>query len=166
MRSNLVLAAGLLAAALATPMHAQHAGHGAGHAGHAAPAARADTVSKAKVHGGHGSHTAEHTSGWRELDAFHLVMMQVWHPAKEKGDLAPIRAQASALASGADTVASAAIPAACDTAPNRDGVARIRRDSHALAALVKERAGDAKVLAALRSLHDRFELVNRGCKAK
>ena len=34
----------------------------------------------------------------------------------------------------------------------------------ALAALVAN-GSDADVLAALRALHDRFEVVNRGCKA-
>lgn len=162
MRSTFLLATGLFVAAVA-PLHAQHAGHGGGHAGHASPAARTDTGSKAKAHGGH---AAEHTSGWRQLDAYHLVMMQVWHPAKEKGDLSPVRAHAGALAARADSVASGPVPRACDTASNRDHVTRIRQDSHALAALVKRAAGDAEVMSALRTLHDRFEVVNRGCTAK
>ena len=108
-------------------------------------------------------HSAEHMSGWKELDAYHMVMMQVWHPAKEKNDLAPIRAQAGKLATAADTWAKAQIPSACDTPENRANVAKVQAESRALVALAAAGA-DAEVKAALAALHDRFELVNRGCK--
>lgn len=110
------------------------------------------------------SHSMEHMSGWKELDAYHMAMMQVWHPAKEKGDLAPTRAQAGKLADAADQLAKAAIPAACDTQANRDTVARVQADSRALAALVAS-GDDAQVKDALAALHERFEVLNRGCKA-
>ncbi len=157
----------LAAAALSDPLHAQHAGHGA----HPAPAARPDTAiarSSKDAHAGHGAHGAtagssmEHMSGWKELDAYHMVMMRVWHPAKEKGDLAPIRAQAAALAASADRWQKSVMPAACDTPANREHVVAVQRDSHALAHIVAD-GSDAAVLDALRLLHDRFEVVNRGC---
>ena len=109
------------------------------------------------------AHSQEHMSGWKELDAYHMVMMQVWHPAKEKGDLTAIRAQAAKLADAADVWAAAAIPSACDTPANRANIAKVKTESRALVALASNGA-DADVKAALAALHDRFELVNRGCK--
>ena len=109
------------------------------------------------------AHSQEHMSGWKELDAYHMVMMQVWHPAKEKGDLAPIRAQAAKLADAADVWAAATVPSACDTPANRSNIAKVKTESRALVALASSGA-DADVKAALAALHDRFELVNRGCK--
>ena len=109
-------------------------------------------------------HSAEHMSGWKELDAYHMVMMQVWHPAKEKADLSPIRAQAGKLSDSAEQLAKAAIPAACDTPANRDAVARVLADSRALATLAAS-GSDAQVKDALAALHERFEVLNRGCKA-
>jgi hypothetical protein len=183
-----MIAATLATAAFAAPLHAQHAGHGTpapapksdtaiartakdAHAGHGAAATKDAHAGHgaAAAKGAHGAHgaagsTNEHMSGWKELDAYHMVMMRVWHPAKEKGDLAPIRAQAGALAASAETLQKGAIPAACDTPANREHVAAVQRDSHALAALVGN-GSDAAVLDALRALHDRFEVVNRGCKA-
>jgi hypothetical protein len=109
------------------------------------------------------AHSKEHMSGWKELDAYHMVMMQVWHPAKEKSDLAPIRARAATLADAADVWAAAPIPSACDTPANRANIARVRTESRTLVALASN-GTDADVKAALAALHDRFELVNRGCK--
>ena len=108
-------------------------------------------------------HTKEHMSGWKELDAYHMVMMQVWHPAKEKGDLAPIRAQASKLADAADVWAKAAVPSACDTPDNRSNIAKVQTESRALVTLAAS-GSDADLKAALAAVHERFELVNRGCK--
>lgn len=163
--ATLAFATTFAAAALTAPLHAQHAGHGAP----GTPAAKSDTGIAHTSKDAHGAHAAagasnEHMSGWKELDAYHMVMMRVWHPAKDKGDLAPIRAQAGALAASADTLQKGAIPAACDTPVNRDHVATVQRDSRSLAQLVAT-GSDAAVLEALRALHDRFEVVNRGCKA-
>ncbi|HYC53109.1 MAG TPA: hypothetical protein VEB19_18540 [Gemmatimonadaceae bacterium] len=108
-------------------------------------------------------HSNEHMSGWKELDAYHMVMMRVWHPAKEKNDLAPVRAQAAKLAGAADAWAAAAIPSACDTPENRTNIAKVKADSRALASLVAT-GTDADVKPSLAALHERFELVNRGCK--
>jgi len=108
-------------------------------------------------------HSMEHMSGWKELDAYHTVMMAVWHPAKEKNDLAPIRAQAAKLAQAAEVWVKAAIPSACDTPDNRTNIVKVSEESRALATLVQ--AGrDEQVKPALKALHDRFELVNRSCK--
>jgi hypothetical protein len=109
------------------------------------------------------THSKEHMAGWKELDAYHMVMMGVWHPAKEKADLKPIRAKADSLALAADVWAKAAVPKACDSPDNRAMIARVNADSKALATLVKT-GSDADVMAALKAVHDRFEVVNRGCK--
>ena len=109
-------------------------------------------------------HSMEHMSGWKELDAYHMVMMGAWHPAKEKNDLAPVRQLAAKLSEASEAWSKAAIPPACDTPDNRSGIARIQADSRALAALVAK-GTDEEVKAALKNLHDRFEVVNRSCKA-
>ena len=120
-------------------------------------------VNMLKPGAAHTGHSMEHMSGWKELDAYHMVMMQVWHPAKEKGDLAPIRAQAGKLADAADTWAKAAVPSACDTPDNRSNIAKVQTESRALVTLAAS-GSDADLKAALAAVHERFELVNRGCK--
>ena len=108
----------------------------------------------------------EHMSGWKELDAYHMVMMGAWHPAKENANLAPARAQAGALAKAADAWAASAVPAACDSPATRASVKKVQGGSRAFTQLVEGKGADAAVLAALRELHEQFEVVNRGCKVK
>lgn len=167
--TRLPLALAAIALLAATPAAAQHAGHGA----HPAPATTDTAKAAHDAHAAHGAHGAatssgmrEHMSGWKELDAYHMVMMQAWLPAKDGGNLAPARAQAAALAHHADQWAASSVPAACDSPAARAGVKKVQAGSQAFAKLVESRAADEALLAALRTLHDDFEAVNRGCKTK
>ncbi len=102
--------------------------------------------------------------GWKELDSFHMLMMETWHPVKKSGDMKPIRAKASVMAAAAKTWAASAIPASCDTKPNRDAIAAVARDSWALSELVEKKGDDAAVKKSISVLHDTFEIVEGGCK--
>ena len=126
------------------------------------PPATGTKVAKEPVAAHGGDHHA--MSGWKELDAFHMLMMQTWHPAQGKNDLAPTRAKAGAMADAARAWAAAAVPAACDTPETRSTIARLATDSRALADLAaRPAATDAELKAALKALHDRFEHVEHGC---
>ena len=49
----------------------------------------------------------DHMMGpWKEMNAFHRVMGATWHPASQKGDLAPLKAKAKELLSAADAWAA------------------------------------------------------------
>lgn len=102
-------------------------------------------------------------SGWKELDTFHMVMMATWHPASMKKDLAPARARADELAARAEAWAKSAFPKPCDTPALREAVNQTATGSKAFAALVKE-GTDAQLTEALKAVHDRFEVVEKGCK--
>ena len=112
----------------------------------------------------HAAAMDHHMSGWKEMDAFHMLMMRTWHPAKASNDLAPIRAKADSMAAAAAGWAKAAVPAACDDQATRTTIARVASDSRALATLVRGRASDARVKSALAALHERFETVEESCK--
>ena len=58
-------------------------------------------------------HGAAKAEGWKELDAYHMLMMATWHPAKDKNDLAPIRAKATEMVASAKLVAASKSPMAC-----------------------------------------------------
>ena len=147
MRLRLVLPSAVAALALsAASARAQHAGHH----GAATDTARAQAA-----------HAA---SGWKEMDAFHQLMMATWHPAQGKGDLAPARAHAGAMADAARSWAAAAVPKACDTPATRTALTALATDSRALAELAaKPTTADAELKTALKALHDRFEPLEHGC---
>ena len=146
MRLRLVVPSAVAALALsAASAGAQHAGH------HGA----ADTAKAQAAHA---------ASGWKEMDAFHQLMMATWHPAQGKSDLAPTRAQAGAMADAARAWAAAAVPKACDTPATRTALSQLATDSRALADLaMKPATPDAELKAALKALHDRFEPLEHGC---
>lgn len=152
------VALGIAVCALAAgSAHAQDSAHGhaQGHehaSGHAAP----DSSAPAAAH-------AMHSSGWAELDDFHMVMMATWHPAKQKNDLAPIRARAAEMAAAADRWAESAAPGKCASPETEKAVAKVAAGSRALAGLVERNATDEEVKAALAALHDEFEGVEHGC---
>ncbi|MDF1505231.1 hypothetical protein [Roseisolibacter sp. H3M3-2] len=102
--------------------------------------------------------------GWKEMDAFHQVMMATWHPAAGKNDLAPARAKAGELAAAARAWKGAAVPKACDTPATRAAVAKVAAGADAFAALAaKAGTTDAALKAALKGVHDDFEPVEEGC---
>lgn len=103
---------------------------------------------------------------WTEMNAFHQVMAAAWHPASEKNDLAPLRSRGKDLLTAAESWAGSkppAMPASCASAPVRTAVEKVVAESRALVALLDAGADDAKLKAALRTVHDAFEIAEKGC---
>ena len=109
----------------------------------------------------HGEHHAK--SGWKELDAYHTLMAASWHPAKEN-NLKPIRAKADSLAAAAKVWTESKAPAACDNKAIKDAIADVMTGTTKVLHLVHGNAADADVKAALHDVHERFEVVEKGCK--
>jgi hypothetical protein len=130
----------------------------------AALAAASSASAQATQHAHPAAPMSHHMSGWKAMDAYHMLMMATWHPASGSNDLAPARAKADSLAAAAVAWAGSAVPAACDTKATRETIARVAADSRAFAALARTTAPDAQVKTALAALHDRFETVEKSCK--
>ena len=128
----------------------------------ATASAQAATKDKDKHAMEMGDHHA--SSAWKELDAFHTLLAATWHPAAESNDLKPIRAKATALSEAAQAWAASKVPPSCDTKPIRDAIAAMATGSKDLATMVRKQAGNPIVKGALKALHDRFEVVEEGCK--
>ena len=110
-------------------------------------------------------HSAEHhgKSAWKELDAFHTLLAASWHPAA-KDDFKPIRAKADSLAAAARSWSESKAPTACETKEIKDAIASVMTGSAKVAELVRGSATDADIKAALHDVHERFEVVEKGCK--
>jgi hypothetical protein len=158
MRRSLSTALALVAllAVAATPVVAQQHQHGA-----KADTGKAKTM-KHDMAGGHDmkGHMA---SPWKEMDAFHAVLGGTFHPAADKGDFAPLKANAQALADKAAAWAASTAPAACATEANKQAVAKVASSTSDLAAKVKSGAADAELKAAITAIHDTFETVEHAC---
>lgn len=151
--SPLSFAAALLAAFPAAAA-AQAGGHAAHQGGH--------QMNHGAMHQDEG-HAA---SGWKALDAYHALMMATWHPAKDKGDMAPLKAQVAAMVEAAQGVAASIPPAGCATPALKKAAAALPGDTRQVADLVAKGADDAALKAALKALHDKFDVLEHGCQPK
>lgn len=105
-------------------------------------------------------------SPWKEMNSFHRVLAATWHPASQKGDVAPLKARARELLTAAETWAGSRAPetpASCTSEPVRAAPARVVVEAKALVALIESGADDARLKAALKGLHDAFEIAEKGC---
>lgn len=107
-------------------------------------------------------HGAAKADGWKELDAYHMLMMATWHPAKDKNDLAPIRAKASEMVASAKLVAASKSPMACQKPELLNAQAGLPAATEKVAAMVVAKAADTDLKAGLKGLHDSFDLLE-GC---
>ncbi|HEX4935293.1 MAG TPA: hypothetical protein VFV33_19050 [Gemmatimonadaceae bacterium] len=102
-------------------------------------------------------------TAWKEMDAFHAVLAGTFHPAADKGDFAPLKANAQALADKARAWAGSTAPATCATDEHKKTVESIATSAADLATKVKGGAPDADLKAAITAIHDRFETVEHAC---
>jgi hypothetical protein len=102
-------------------------------------------------------------SAWKEMDAYHMLVMATWHPAKESGDMAPTRAKAKDLVAAAKVVSMSTIPKSCDSPAVKAAAKGLPMETQKVADLVAKNADDATLKAALSTLHDKFEVLEGGC---
>ncbi|MCO4098982.1 hypothetical protein [Gemmatimonas sp.] len=158
-RHSLVLAAAL-GLAVAAPASAQDK-------------AKAPPAKKAAPAMDHAAMHAEHmkqldggkvdAAAWKELDAYHMLMMATWHPAKDKNDLAPTRAKIGEMVTAAKAVAASKAPAACQKPALAKAQAGLAGETQKVQALVTSKADDAALKAAMKGLHDAFDVLEEGC---
>ena len=102
-------------------------------------------------------------SPWKELDEFHMLVMDTWHPAKDKSDMAPTRAKAGDLVKSAKKLAASTAPAGCDSPKLKEAATGMPGYAQNVADLVGKKADDAALKAALKTMHDKFEVIEGGC---
>jgi hypothetical protein len=101
---------------------------------------------------------------WKELDAYHMLMMATWHPAKDKSDMAPFRAKAGEMVTAAKAVAMSKAPASCGgKAEIVKAQAALPVETEKAAKLAAGKTSDADLKATLKALHDSFEVLEHGC---
>lgn len=93
---------------------------------------------------------------WKEMDDFHMVMAEAFHPYKDSANLEPAKQNATALVEAADKWTQAELP------PKFDGddeikfkLNQLKTDAATFSGVVK--AGDDKAVGeSLTKLHDLF----------
>lgn len=99
---------------------------------------------------------------WPELDDYHAVMAQTFHPAEE-GNLKPLYANAEQLATKASILKKSVVPVKYQKPGVKESVDALEKESTALAKMVKKKKSDAELKKAIFALHDRFHEVMEKC---
>ena len=100
------------------------------------------------------SETSE-TGDWKEMDEFHMVMAESFHPFRDSANLAPVRMYASEMASLAEQWANSELPAKVDTEEVKKQIQELKEATVALADLV-EIGSDEAIGTSLTNVHDAF----------
>ena len=95
---------------------------------------------------------------WKEMDNFHMLMAEAFHPYKDSSNLQPAKAKAAELASAAEKWVSAPLPSKVDNDDTRKKLDDLKTSTAAFAETVKK--GDDKVIAEeLTKVHDLFHAI-------
>lgn len=92
---------------------------------------------------------------WPEMDAFHLVMAESFHPFKDSANLEPARRLAPEMAAAATKWANAPLPEKVNTPEVKEKINLLKSASDEFAQLVQT-GSEEEIGNALTGLHDLF----------
>lgn len=105
---------------------------------------------------GNDRHDAHHEAGvWQEMDAFHIIMAETFHPYKDSANLEPVRRRAAELMQEADAWASTKLPDPVDNAEVKAKLQQLKAEAATLAESVKS-ADDNVIGEHLTQVHNTF----------
>ena len=101
------------------------------------------------------SANAQAKAKWPEMEAFHKVMSQTFHPAEE-GKLEPIRTRSGEMLEKAKAWQKSTAPEGYDKKALKKPLKQLVKGAKELDKMIKDKASDADVTARLTTLHDVF----------
>ena len=92
---------------------------------------------------------------WPQMDEFHMIMAESFHPFRDSADLAPAKANADSMVALADKWLNSPIPAKVDNEEVKEMLQNLKSDAEEFAVL--SRTDDPKAIGeSLTNLHDHF----------
>jgi hypothetical protein len=108
---------------------------------------------KQEAHEHHEEETDQ--SDWKEMDEFHLIMAETFHPYKDSSNLEPAKTRVGELATAADRWASASLPEKVNNDEIKSKLQQLRSETETLTESV--RTDDDNVIGEqLTKVHDTF----------
>jgi hypothetical protein len=95
---------------------------------------------------------------WSEMDDFHMVMADAFHPFKDSANLAPAKAKAGELATSAETWANAPVPEKVNNDDMKSKLAELKKQAATFVQTVAS-ADDKAIGDQLTQLHDLFHSI-------
>jgi hypothetical protein len=106
----------------------------------------------------HDESTATDSKEWKEMDEFHMLMAETFHPFKDSANLEPAKMQARELAGAAEKWASSPLPEKVNNDEMKGKLEDLKNGTSALVQSVG--AGDDKAIGdQLTKVHDLFHAI-------
>ncbi len=101
----------------------------------------------------------ESSDEWPELDSFHMLMSDAFHPYKDSANVAPVKKLAEEMALEAERWQESKLPGKVNNDGIKDQLEKLKVGTRALADQIKAGASDAEIGASLTTLHDNFHAI-------
>lgn len=105
------------------------------------------------------------TKKWKELDEFHTVMSETFHPAEE-GKLGPIKSRSQEMVDKAMAWMRSKAPEGFDKKAINVSLKQLLKGTKELNGLVKANATDKEITDKLTAVHDLFHQIEEKCEKK
>ena len=92
---------------------------------------------------------------WKQMDDFHMIMAETFHPYKDSADLGPVKTKVNELASSAETWAASDLPSKVDNDEMKSKLQELKAETAALKDMVAT-GNDDTIGAQLTRVHDLF----------
>ena len=106
---------------------------------------------------------AQEKAKWTEMEAFHQVMSQTFHPSEE-GKLEPIRSRSQEMVNAAISWKNSTAPAGYDKGMVNKSLGKLVKGAKKVNALVKKNASDKEIKEELSDLHNVFHQIVEKCE--
>jgi hypothetical protein len=105
--------------------------------------------------GGKKETVAVNNDEWPEMDEFHMIMAESFHPYKDSANVEPAKANAAEMAKLAEKWLNAPLPEKVNTDDVKATLVQLKTDADAFTQLVQT-SDSVKIGESLTSLHDVF----------
>jgi hypothetical protein len=109
-------------------------------------------------HKSHDDKKDEESKIWKEMDEFHMVMAETFHPYKDSADLAPVKAKIKDLVAAADKWSQSELPEKVENDEMKSKLQQLKGETEALADIV-EINNDAAIGDQLTKVHNLFHKI-------
>lgn len=96
---------------------------------------------------------------WKELDEFHAIMADVFHPLKDSGNIAVYMSRAGELADAAEKWAAAPLPEKVNNDEVKSMIEELKKGSRQVADEIANGAEEDYAGTELHKLHDQFHKI-------
>ncbi len=106
----------------------------------------------------HSADTSTESSSeeWKEMDSFHLIMAETFHPYKDSANLEPVKVHAEHVAMEAEKWAATTLPDKVNNDDIKTKLDKLKTDTRALSDKIKAGGSDEEIAAQLTAVHNLF----------